>query len=75
MQPSLDYEQLKISYQKFQQNLPKDEFTRWYRDIGFLNSLLNFAKKANLEKDIVEFQKRKDIACSKLEELGYNIKK
>ena len=74
MQPKLDYEQLKISYQKFQNNLPKDEFTRWYRDIGFLNSLIGFAKKANLDKDVVEFQKKKDLACEKLKELGYNLK-
>ena len=74
MQPEPNYEQLKISYQNFKKNPPKSEFSRWYMDIQLLNSLINAAKKHNLEKDVFELQKQKDVACKKLKEMGYKIK-
>ena len=73
MQPELNYEELKSSYQKFLQNPPKNEFSRWYRDFMFLDSLIKFAQKANLNEDMFEYQQKRKVAYSKLHELGYQI--
>ena len=75
MQPEPSYEQFKVSYQKFQNNPPKSEFSRWYMDLQLINSLIKAAQKQNLEKDVFELQKQKDIACNKLREMGYKIKR
>ena len=73
MQPQLNYEELKSSYKRFLKNPPKNEFSRWYNDFMFLNSLIEFAKSANLDKDVFEFQQKRKVAYSKLHELGYQI--
>lgn len=73
MLPELNYEQLKVSYSMFKKELPKDDFSRWYIDMQYLDSLIEFAKKANLESDVVEFQAQKNKVCDELKKLGYEI--
>ena len=68
-----NYEQLKKFYKNFQKNLPKDEFTRYYKEYSFAKSLIEFAKNQKLDKDVLEYEKVQKNAMEKLKKLGYKL--
>lgn len=69
----ITYNEMKNSYKNFKNNLPEDEFDRWYGEYNFLNALIKFAKKQNLDKDTIEYTKLKEETAQKLRDMGYKI--
>lgn len=69
----ITYEQMKAFYNNFKNNLPDDLFTRYYNEFSFMKSLIQFAKKQGLEKDVFEYQKIQDQAVEELKKLGYKF--
>ncbi len=66
----ITYEQMKDFYSKFKDDLPKDPIIRYFKEYSFMNSLIEFAKKQGLEKDVFEYEKIKEIAAKELRALG-----
>jgi len=71
MLPQISYEELKNLYSEFKKNPPLQEFNRWLEEFRYSADLLEFAKKANLKEDIVEFTKAKKIAIKNLKKFGF----
>ncbi|MBQ4077649.1 hypothetical protein IJD15_00510 [bacterium] len=69
----MTYEQVKNFYEDFKNNLPKDDFTRYYKEVSFMRTLIEFAKKQGLKEDVFEYKKIEETATKKLRDLGYNI--
>lgn len=69
----ITYEDVKNMYARFKSNLPQDKFTRYYKEFSFMSSLIDFAKKQNLEKDVFEYRKIQENAAQQLRDMGYKI--
>ena len=69
----INYEQMKKFYKEFKKNPPKDEFTKYYKEYTFAKSLIEFAKKRELKKDVLEYEKIQKNAVEQLKNLGYKF--
>ena len=68
-----NYDKMKEFYSEFKNNPPEDKFTRYYKEYSFMNSLIEFAKKQGLEKDVFEYEKIQKSAVENLKKLGYKF--
>ena len=69
----ITYEQIKDYYNKFKNNLPQDEFIRYYREYHFLKSLIEMSQKQNLKKDFKEYQEVQKNVIKHLNDMGYKL--
>ena len=70
----ISYEQMKLAYNDFKKNLPQDKFDRYYTEFSFMKTLIEFAKKQGLEKDVFEYKKVQKDAAQNLIDMGYTVK-
>ena len=71
----ISYEQCKKNYEDFKNNLPEDQFARYYKELVMVRKLAKLAKTKGLEKDIFEYEKAEKEAAKILTEMGYKVSK
>ena len=69
----ITYDQMKNSYKEFKNNLPKDNFMRYYKEFTFMKSLIEFTKRQGLEDDVFEYQKIQQESAQELRNMGYKV--
>ena len=69
----ITYEQMKNFYQEFKNNPPKDKTARCLQELNFMKSLIDFAKKQGLKKDVFEYKKIQENAAQQLRDMGFKI--
>ncbi len=69
----ITYDQMKKFYQEFKNNPPADKFCRCLQELNFMRSLIDFAERQNLEKDVFEYKKIQEAAAQQLREMGYKV--
>ena len=74
MLPGPDYKTLKKMYYEFKKNPPSSPFDRWITEFKYTSNLVEFAKKANLEEDVLEFKVARQEAIDELGKMGLKYK-
>ena len=69
----ITYEQMKEFYRQFKNNPQGDNVSRCIQELNFMKSLIEFAKKQGLNKDVFEYKKIQEETANKLRDMGYKI--
>lgn len=69
----ITYDEMKNFYEKFKQNPPEDEFTKFYKEFSYMKNLIEMAKHQGLKEEAEQYEKIQKNAVSELEKLGYKF--